>query len=78
MGTALFIEQTQNIQDLLIPEKEIIVYNSTRDCIKKIKYYLEDPDELVRIGINAQKRVLSDHTILKRCRDIDSKIKELL
>jgi hypothetical protein len=78
VGTALFIEQTQNIQDLLIPEKEIIVYNSTRDCIKKIKYYLEDPDELVRIGINAQKRVLSDHTILKRCRDIDSKIKELL
>lgn len=76
--TALITEETENITDLYVPDKEIILYHSIDDCVKKVQYFLEDPDELVRIGIAGQKRVLTDHTTLKRCRQVDKIIKTSL
>lgn len=54
--------------------EEIVVFNSVKELIEKIKYYLDNRDELERIRQRGYKRSLRDHTYKKRFLDIFKKI----
>lgn len=75
-GALLFTQETSDIHDYFIPEKEIVTYRDFDDAIKKIKYYLENQEEAKLIARAGQKRVLTDHTYGKRFQEIFKRIIE--
>lgn len=54
---------------------EIEVYSSTEELCDKIKFYLNNPEKRSEIAKNGQARVLKDHTMDKRIRQIPNLIK---
>ena len=50
--------------------KEILTYRNEKDCVQKIKWLLDHPDEAANIREAGRIRVLKDHTWEKRFLDI--------
>ncbi len=69
-GSCLLTDNKKNIGDLFEVGKEIVVYESTQDCIEKIKWFLDHEEERRKIAASGQMRTLSDHTVENRCRQI--------
>jgi len=61
MGSCVITEHPEGKQNTFEIGHEIITFKDFNDCVNKIKYYLETPKEAIRIGLNAQKRVVKDH-----------------
>lgn len=61
VATALLNDYGNNINDLFIPDKEIIVYNSLEEALEKLNFYLQNPKFAIEIGENAQKRTLKEY-----------------
>lgn len=61
VATALLNDEGNNLKDLFVPEKEIIVYRSLQEAIEKLEFYLQNPDLAIEIGKNAQLRTLKDY-----------------
>lgn len=55
--------------------KEIVCYNDLNDLKQKINYYLDNEEERNNIALAGYKRVLKEHTVLHRIKEIISKIK---
>lgn len=66
MGSCLVTEYKQNIEELFIPDKEIICYTNEADCIKKLEVLLHNPQKTKEIAKAGQKRTLSSHTYTER------------
>lgn len=77
-GSLLLMDHGDNINDLFIPDKEIMTFSSTAECIENIQYLLENEDERIKIAQNGQKRTLKNHTTLCRCKEMDRTIQELI
>lgn len=65
------IEKMYNIRD------EIILFNSPKDLLNKIKYFLENEDERESIASCGLNRTIKDHTMEKRFYSIFKQIKKL-
>jgi spore maturation protein CgeB len=66
VGTCLVTDWKENIKDLFEPGKEIITYKTKEECVAKIKWLNDNPNEMERIAKAGQKKTLSFHTIEKR------------
>lgn len=71
MGTCLLTDRTHLMSDLFEEGSEIIGYNSIEEAIEKGKWLLAHPEKALEIGREGQKRTLKDHTLAKRCEEID-------
>jgi len=69
-GAFILCDKTIGIEDLFIPEKEIILYDNINDLKEKVDYYLQNPEKRNTISKNAQKRCYKDHTYLHRAKFI--------
>jgi spore maturation protein CgeB len=78
MGACLVTEHARNISELFEPQKEVVTYESTEDCVAKIRHLLSNPDEARQIAAAGHARTLKDHTVLNRCRAISAEIQALL
>jgi spore maturation protein CgeB len=67
VGSCLLTDNKKNIADLFEPGKEIVVYDSPEDCIRKVKWLLEHDKEREEIAHAGQEKVLEMHTVEKRC-----------
>jgi hypothetical protein len=65
-GALLVTDHKKNIRDLFEPDSEILTYSSTGECIEKLRWALDHPEEAAKIAAAGQKRTLSDHTVEKR------------
>ena len=65
-GACLVTDWKENIDDLFVPGKEIITYKSKEECIQKVKWLLENPEERLKIAKAGQKRTLENHNVEKR------------
>lgn len=70
-GSALLSDTGSGIQKCLKEGEEFISYKNIKEARYLICKYLEEPEELYRIGVNGYKRVRKDH-------DIHDRIKVLL
>lgn len=66
VGSCLVTDWKENITDLFEPGKEIITYKTKEECIEKVKWLIDNPEERKKIAAAGQKRTLSDHSIKKR------------
>ncbi|MBK7501080.1 MAG: glycosyltransferase family 1 protein [Ignavibacteriales bacterium] len=58
----MFINRSQkNISDFFEPDKEVVTYNSSEECVEKVNWLLLHPNELKQIADAGQKRTLKIH-----------------
>lgn len=77
-GSCLVTDWKENIHELFEPDKEIVTYRSADECIEKIRWLLDHPDECKKIAAAGQKRTLKDHTVEKRAIYLDKIFRERL
>ena len=70
----LLTDWKENLGELFEPDKEVVTYRSTAECIEKIHWLLDHPD----ITAAAQQRVLKDHTYARRAERLHDVIKQQL
>ena len=68
VGSCLLTDNKSNLGDLFEIDKEIVVFDSTADCIEKAKWLLENDEVRKSIAVAGQKRTLESHTVENRCR----------
>jgi len=70
LGSGAFMLIDNFMPAWLKEEKEVVKYNNKEDLLFKITYYLDQDKKREEIAENGYKRVLKDHTIMKRFEQI--------
>jgi spore maturation protein CgeB len=78
VGTCLLTDWKDNLPKLFEPEKEVVTYKSVEECIEKVKWLLDHPQEREAIAKAGQARTLKDHTFAQRAIQLDEIIKRQL
>lgn len=61
-GICQICDNKKNLNSVFEEGKEIIGFETTKECFEKINYYLEHPEEAIMIGQAAQQRFMNDYT----------------
>ena len=77
MGACILNDSGGNIQDIFEEDAEIVTYSSNEECIEKLTYLLNHPEQAREIGEAGQRRTLKDHSLQKRCEEISLTIQAL-
>ena len=77
VGTCLVTEWRKNLSEFFELDKEVVTYRSIEECLEKIKWLLEHPEECQAIAKAGQARTLKDHTFIQRAVQLDGIIKSL-
>ena len=64
----------ENLEDYYVFDKEIVVYENANDLIKKIKYYLNHPEERAKIEEAGYQRTINEYTYEKIFKKIFNQI----
>lgn len=78
MGSCLLTDTGENMSDLFEEDREVVTYSSIDECIEKIGYLLEHHEVRREIAEAGQRRTLRDHTVTRRCQQIDQVLQEML
>ena len=70
VGRLLVTDAKKNLSELFAPGEEVVVYTDADDLVTKIRHYLDDEEERVRIARAGQERTLRDHTYSHRMREL--------
>lgn len=70
VGSLLVTDNKVNIRDYFEPGAEIIAYDDSADCVRKVQYLLAQPEEAQRMAAAAQARVLAEHTYAHRTQEL--------
>lgn len=69
-GFQLVDASLPEVSNYFVPDKEIALFHSQAECVEKLRYYLEHPNERMAIARAAQLRALSEHTYNHRIETI--------
>jgi spore maturation protein CgeB len=78
LGTCLLTDEQPDLQEIFEIDREIVTYNSVDECVEKVKWLLENPQEREAIAKAGQARTLKDHTFDQRAIQLDEIIRENL
>ena len=78
VGSCLLTDHKQNLQDLFIPDEEVISYTSKSELISKLNYLQNNLNTVQEISKKGQERTLKNHTTKSRVEEIDIIIKDAL
>jgi len=70
VGTCLFTERRRYLDRLFVPDREVVTYGDTAECIEKIRYYLRHETERAAIAQAGQQRTLREHLYAHRMREL--------
>jgi len=71
VGTCLVTDWKENLQELFIPDEEVVTYRSAEECIEKIRWLLAHPKEREAIAAAGMARTLREHTFSHRAVELD-------
>ncbi len=77
VGTCLLTDHKENLVTLFEPDREVVTFASTAECIEKARWLLNHPRECREIGLAGQRRTLAEHTYRQRAQQLDAIIREL-
>jgi spore maturation protein CgeB len=66
VGTCLVTDYKKNINDFFKDGEEIITYKTKEECVEKVKWLVNHPEECKRIALAGHKRTLSEHNFKNR------------
>ena len=75
-GTCLLTDSKQKLPSIFTPGKEVVVYENKEDCIEKVKWLIDHPDERDQIANRGQQKTLDQHTIYDRSELLNKIIKQ--
>jgi len=78
VGACLVTDWKENLGELFEIDKEVVAYKSKEECTEKIKWLLQNPSEVTRIGQAGKARTLKDHTTQNRANQINEILTKLL
>jgi len=78
VGSCLLTDHKANISSLFEPDREVVTFSSTDECIEKAKWLLDHPQERRTIAQAGQRRTLAEHTFTQRASQFDAIIREVL
>lgn len=70
VGSCLLTDYGDNINDLFVPDEEIVTYSSLAEAVDKVEYLLNNAEERQKIAAAGKKRTLRDHNVLRRCEHV--------
>ena len=73
-GILQICDNKKNLNEIFTIDKEIIGFDSIKECVDKTRYYLSHNNERIQIAINGWKRVNKDYTEIKQWNKILSAI----
>lgn len=76
VGTCLVTDHRNNLAELFEPGKEVVTFASAEECVEKVTWLLDHPDEREAIAAAGQARTLRDHTFTRRAGLLDQIIRE--
>ncbi|MDR4508963.1 MAG: glycosyltransferase [Candidatus Brocadiaceae bacterium] len=75
VGACLVTDWKKNINELFEPDKEIITYKSTEECVEKVKWLMNNPKAREEIACAGQRKTLKNHTYQQRVLELDQIIR---
>ena len=78
VGSCLVTDWKENLYELFIPDEEVVTFKTSEECIEKVKWLRDHPDERRKIAEAGQKRTLKDHTYALRVCQLDEIIRKEL
>lgn len=78
VGTCLITDWKENLHELFEPEKEVVTFKSVEECIEKVKWLRDHPNERKEIAKAGQKRTLKNHTYAIRIQKLNEIIQDEL
>lgn len=70
------LNESKKLHELFKEGDEIVFYDDIVDCINKMNYYVEHPDQRDEIARSGYKKILENHTQLQRVQFIIKKFEE--
>ncbi len=70
VGTFLLTDFKDNLHTLFAPDREVAVWRSIDDCLKRIEHYLRDDEGRAEIARAGQARTMAQHTYRHRAAEI--------
>lgn len=78
VASCLLTDYKDNISTLFEPDREVVTFSSTAECIEKAKWLLAHPHERRTIARAGQRRTLAEHTYTQRATQLDAILREAL
>jgi spore maturation protein CgeB len=72
VASCLLTDHKSNISTLFEPDREVVTFTGTEDCIEKAKWLLAHPREAGEIAGAGQRRTLAEHTYARRAVELDA------
>ncbi|MBI3877358.1 MAG: glycosyltransferase [Verrucomicrobia bacterium] len=73
-GGFLLTDHAENLEDYFAPGKEIAIFENEDDLVAKIRHYLADDTERVKIAEAGHQRTLREHTYEQRFKELFDKM----
>jgi spore maturation protein CgeB len=77
IGSCLVTDRGTELSEFFDVENDIVAFNTVEECVTKVKYLLDHPEEIERIAQNGQRTTMARHTVKHRCIAISQTLKEL-
>jgi spore maturation protein CgeB len=71
VGACLLTDNKKNITDFFEPDKEVVTYSSSEECVEKVNWLLSHPTKLKEISEAGQRRTLKDHSFERRAEELN-------
>lgn len=78
IGTCLLSDGGRNLPELFEEDKEIVIYDSTEECIEKASYLLNNDSVRRDIAKAGQQKTLKEHSLPMRCEKLNHLLQDLL
>jgi len=72
VGSCLVTDWKDNMSDIFKLDEEVVTYKSLDECIDKMSWLMNNPNEAKKIALAGQKRTLKDHTVENRVSQLHS------
>lgn len=71
-GGFLISNYQNDFHDVLVPGQDCILYDSDKDLLEKVNYYLRNEEERLEIARNGHEKIIACHTYLHRIQEMES------
>ncbi len=71
VGSCLVTDWKENMSDLFVEDKEVVLYKTVEECIEKVQWLMNNPVEAKKIAIAGQARTIKDHNVENRVAGVD-------
>lgn len=72
MGACVLTDGKKGMDRIFKDGTEVVLFDSTAECLSRAEWLLDHPDEARRIGEKGRERTLRDHTFARRAATLDS------